>query len=209
MEDMEFLKAMLAKMNANQEKAEASWKADCEALSEMMKSNQEKVEANRKADCEVLKEMMDANTKAIQEEILARMDASKKAVQKKMDRHQENMEAWIVDKMDGQKETMACKEMMEAYLECKEPTSMDMESEAEHREVPEEDPIVKPVEGQRNRRRDRNLATERCQKMKEGGPGILWIPEESDPCQQEDDLLCKSCMGKKELHQERSHQEAG
>jgi hypothetical protein len=41
------------------------------------------------------------------------------------------------------KETIACKETTEARLECEEPTSMDMESEAEHREVSKEHAAVK------------------------------------------------------------------
>jgi hypothetical protein len=35
---------------------------------------------------------------------------------------------------------MACQEMMEAHLECKEPNSVDMETEAEHREWPKKKP---------------------------------------------------------------------
>jgi hypothetical protein len=41
--------------------------------------------------------------------------------------------------MDGQKEKMAFQEMTEAHLECEEPTSVDMEPEVEHWEVPKED----------------------------------------------------------------------
>jgi hypothetical protein len=96
MEDMKFMQAMLAEMNANQKK----------------------VEANTKANCEALKQMMDANTKTNQEKMLARMDANTKAMQEKMDRHQVKTEAWIADMKDGRKEIMACQEMMEAGLEC-------------------------------------------------------------------------------------------
>jgi hypothetical protein len=34
---------------------------------------------------------------------------------------------------------MACQEMTKAHLECEEPTSVDMEPEVEHWEVPKED----------------------------------------------------------------------
>jgi hypothetical protein len=61
MADMEFLKAMLAEMNANQEKAEA----------------------NRKAGREALKEMMDANTKTNKKEMLARRTPVQKQCKKR------------------------------------------------------------------------------------------------------------------------------
>jgi hypothetical protein len=54
----------------------------------------------------------------------------------------------------------------EACLECEEPTSVDMEYVAVH-EVPKVDAVVKPVDGRRKRRRNRNLATERRQKPEE------------------------------------------
>jgi hypothetical protein len=45
---------------------------------------------------------------------------------------------------------MVCKETMVARLECEMPTSVDMESEAEHREVPNEYAVVKPVRGRKS-----------------------------------------------------------
>jgi hypothetical protein len=62
MEDMEFLRAVLAETNANMK-----------SNSEMMKSNQEKAEANRKADCGALKKMMHAN----QERLEAKIDTNR------------------------------------------------------------------------------------------------------------------------------------
>jgi hypothetical protein len=75
--------------------------------------------------------------------------------------------AWIADMKDGRKETIACQGKMEAWLECKEPTSMGMEPETKHREVPKEEATVMPVGGLRKRRRDQNLAAEYRQKPKE------------------------------------------
>jgi hypothetical protein len=44
------------------------------------------------------------------------------------------------------KETMACREMTEAHLEEKQPTSLDRKPEAaEQREIPNKDAVVKPV----------------------------------------------------------------
>jgi hypothetical protein len=57
--------------------------------------------------------------------------------------------------------------MTEAHLKCEEPTSVDMEPEAQHREVLKEDAVVTPVEGQRKQHRDQNLAAECSQKLKE------------------------------------------
>jgi hypothetical protein len=59
------------------------------------------------------------------------------------------------------------KETMEACLECEKPTSVDMEPEVDHREIPKEDTLMKPVEGRRKWCRDWNLAMERRQKPKE------------------------------------------
>jgi hypothetical protein len=53
-----------------------------------------------------------------------------------MDIHQEKMEAAIHSLRAWREEMMVCQGTMEACLECKELTSEDMESEAEHREVP-------------------------------------------------------------------------
>jgi hypothetical protein len=43
------------------------------------------------------------------------------------------------------KETMACQETTEACVEYEEPTSVEMESESEHWEVPKEEAAVKQV----------------------------------------------------------------
>jgi hypothetical protein len=59
-----------------------------------------------------------------------------------------------------------CQETRKARLECEEPSSVDTEYVAVH-EVPKVDAAVKPVDGRRKRRRDRNLAAERRQKPKE------------------------------------------
>jgi DNA invertase Pin-like site-specific DNA recombinase len=61
MENMEFMKAMLAKMNAsmraNQEKADTNTKAMQERMNEMKDEIKDDVDAKRKADRENLKEM--------------------------------------------------------------------------------------------------------------------------------------------------------
>jgi hypothetical protein len=56
----------------------------------------------------------------------------------KMDEIINDMRAWQI-------ETMSCQKTTKARLECKEPTSENMESVAEHREVPKEHATVKPV----------------------------------------------------------------
>jgi hypothetical protein len=63
-------------------------------------------------------------------------------------------------------ETTAAQEATEADTEKTEPDPGMMQSVGEHQEVPKEDAAVMPVRGLRKRRRDRNLATGRCQKPK-------------------------------------------
>jgi hypothetical protein len=53
--------------------------------------------------------------------------------------------------------TMACQETTEARLECREPTSVDMESEAEHREFPQKEAAVKSNGKMRKWYRGRHL----------------------------------------------------
>jgi hypothetical protein len=81
---------------------------------------------------------------------------------------------------------MACQETTEACLECEEPTSVDMESEAGHREVPTEEAAAKSSGRMRKRYRDRLLAAGRC--------GRVWIPAEVDCRLQKGVPSCKSGM---------------
>jgi hypothetical protein len=59
---------------------------------------------------------------------------------------------------------MACQEMMLARLKCEEPTSVDMESEAEHCEVSKEHATVETGKALSKRHRDWHLAAVRCGK---------------------------------------------
>lgn len=76
--------------------------------------------------------------------------------------------------MDGQKEMTACQETTEAHLECEKPTSVDLEPEVEHLEVPKED-VVKLVEGQRRQRRGPIIWPPEAEGK---DMGLLWILEE-------------------------------
>jgi hypothetical protein len=60
-----------------------------------------------------------------------------------------------------QKEMMACPEKMEACLEEKEPTSVETKPGVAQREVPNEDAVVKPVEGRKKRHRAKKQAAGR------------------------------------------------
>jgi hypothetical protein len=62
--------------------------------------------------------------------------------------------------------TMACLEMTEAHLECKEPTMEEMDSEAEHQEVPKERATVKTGKAPSKRHKGQNLAARCCGKRK-------------------------------------------
>jgi hypothetical protein len=110
---MELLLAMREEMNANQEKTHAKL---------------EKAEVDRRTD----KEQMLA-------EILGKADADRKAYRedlKEIKSGQAEMRsivnAWLTDMRISRKETMACQEMTQARLECKEPASVDMTPEVAH-----------------------------------------------------------------------------
>jgi hypothetical protein len=135
---MEMLKTILASMDAHQARINAeteAFRAETEAIQARTKARQEKLDANKKT----------ANIDIIEE-----MDAKHKKV---------------TDRNDNREETVACQEKTEARLEGKEEaTSVDMEPEVAHEEVPVEDAVVMPVGEPRKRRRDRrNLAAGRHQ----------------------------------------------
>jgi hypothetical protein len=75
--------------------------------------------------------------------------------------------AWITDMRDGWKETVSCQVTTAAWLETKEISSEDVEPEVEHREVPMEDAVVKPVKGRKKRHSGQKQAAERCGETKE------------------------------------------
>jgi hypothetical protein len=70
-------------------------------------------------------------------------------------------------------EMLDCQEMMEAHLEEKQLTSVDMKPEAvQQREVPNVDAVVKPVKGRKKRQRGKKQAAERRKEPKELTRGI-------------------------------------
>jgi hypothetical protein len=73
----------------------------------------------------------------------------------KLDAHHERMKASV---NAWQEETKANREATEACLDSKKPNPEEMESGAEHREVPEEHATVKPVGGLMKQHGGRNLA---------------------------------------------------
>jgi hypothetical protein len=112
--------------------------------------------------------------------------AEMKAIQDK------RMEAAIPAMRTWRKEVMAYQEMTEAHLECKEPTSENMESESEHWEVPNGHVAVETGKAPNKQHRGRHLAAELSQKPKEWTRGKLWIPEENGRRPQRDDPPCMS-----------------
>jgi hypothetical protein len=93
-------------------------------------------------------------TQQILELLLARLDAYTKATEG-MKFAMQSMRSEIENTRE---ETMACQEKTEARLEGEEPTSVDMEPDVAHQEVPREDAAIMPVGVRRKRRRDRKLA---------------------------------------------------
>jgi hypothetical protein len=72
------------------------------------------------------------------------------------------MDAWVAEMRDSRKGTVACQEKTDTFMDCKEPTSENMDSGAEHREAPMEDSIVKPARGWKKWQRGQHLAAGRC-----------------------------------------------
>jgi hypothetical protein len=66
--------------------------------------------------------------------------------------------------------------MMEAHLESKEPASFEVESKAEHEEVPKEEASVNTFRALKKRHGDRHLAIGRCGQPKKWtqGDGGSW-----------------------------------
>jgi hypothetical protein len=79
----------------------------------------------------------------------------------KIDANQKRMDAWIVDMRTWRKETTACQEATEACLESKEPTSLEVESVAEHEEIPKEEASVQTSRALKKRYGDRHLSVKR------------------------------------------------
>jgi hypothetical protein len=83
-----------------------------------------------------MEEMMNVNLKEKREEIKSGQAEMRSIVN-----------VWIVDMKDDRRETVSWQVMMEACLDSKELNPEDTESEVEHREVPKEGAIAKPVRG--------------------------------------------------------------
>jgi hypothetical protein len=103
---------------------------------------------------------MDANTKSSQEDLLEKMDAM-------MDANRNAFrEEMAIFGADG-KETMSCQVKKEACLDSKGLNPEDMESEAEHREIPTEGSAVKSSGTMKKRHKGRHLAAGRRGEPKE------------------------------------------
>lgn len=100
-----------------------------------------------------------------------------------------DMHKRMMAKLDAHHErTMACQETTEAHLEFKEPTSVGMEYDAEHWEVPKEETTVKSSGAMKKQHRDWHLAAGHCGKPKELTKEMV-DPEEVACRLQEDDPL--------------------
>jgi hypothetical protein len=90
-----------------------------------------------------VKEMMEgieAERKAGHEEMMTKLDAHQAKMGVAHKEMMAGMRAWRKEENAGQKTT-------EARLECKEPTSEDMKSGADHREVPKKHAAVETGRG--------------------------------------------------------------
>jgi hypothetical protein len=145
--EMQRVIKMLAEI---QEKAETDRK---EMLVEM-KAKADIVREERKANQEQMLAKIEANTEAIRENIKSGQSEMRSIV----GAIKEKMDAWIANTRDSRKERMSCQETMEACLECDEPTSVVMESEANRWEVSKEHAAVETDKVLRKQHRGRTLA---------------------------------------------------
>jgi hypothetical protein len=128
---------------------------------------QAKIEANR--------ERMDAKIEANQE----KTGISQEQTKAPMNRHQERMEATVHSMRAWQKE------MMDAYLGSKEPTSVETESQSEYPEVPKEDAAVKSFGAPEKWHGDRHLTIEHHEEPKEQTQGKGGSQKSSPPPEEE------------------------
>jgi hypothetical protein len=140
-------------------------------MTELMKSMKEEMRTSTKAYQAGQEQMASLVTRI--EANQAKMDVNLNEIREEIKSGQAEMRsivtAWMADTKNGRKETMACQGKMEVCLECEEPTSVTMKSEAEHwGGVPKKEAAVMPVGGLRKGCRDRNLAAKCRQKPKEG-----------------------------------------
>jgi hypothetical protein len=143
MDTQQMLELLLARLDANQAKADARHGE--------VRSNQTKAETGHKELLGRLEADRQANMKAWKEEIAAMRN-------KRMNANYKEMVAELEPKND--KETLACRETTEACPEEKQSTSLDRKPEAsEQREVPAEDATIMPVGELRKLRKDRKVPT--------------------------------------------------
>jgi hypothetical protein len=137
------------KMDANQVKADASMKTHRQEIIAKIHANQEKTMAE---------------SRAWQKKIQAKAEASRKIksgqaeMRSTVNAFGDKMGALIAGMKDGQTEIMACQEMMEAHLECKEPSLKEMEFGAENQEVPKEHAVVRSSGIRKKLQRGRHVA---------------------------------------------------
>jgi hypothetical protein len=103
-----------------------------EQMIAMTKANREKTEAR----IETCQEQINAEIKTDLEDVEATdLEANPEETEAVVELQEiTNEKAAIHSLREWRKETMACQETTEARLECKEPTSEDMEPETEHQE---------------------------------------------------------------------------
>jgi hypothetical protein len=179
---MEFLKAMLAEMNANmkanqemmnailditQGKIDASTKAMQERMNEMEDEIKEDMNANRKVNRESLKEMMEEMMNANQAKTNADLKDMREEIKSGKAEMGSVVNAWIADMKKDRRETMSCQVTTAACLDSVELNTAEMKSESEHREVSKEDAIGKPVNGRKKRHWGRNIVAGRRGEPKE------------------------------------------
>jgi hypothetical protein len=169
---LELLKA-IKEMTA---RSEASRKADrremlekidanMKSLQEDIKAAREQRKAEKEADLEGRKQEITAGQERLKEEMKAQMASLVSRIEDNNEKF-EVLRDILISQMDAlQERIMACLGKTEATDLKANPE--EMQSKAEHQDVPKEQVVVKPVGGLKKRHRGRNLVAERRWKPKE------------------------------------------
>jgi hypothetical protein len=141
-----------------------------EVMDANLKEITAKIDTNMKNNQEMLAKV-EANEERMKDSLREDIKSGQTVMRSTVSALAQMTGALITGMKDGRKERTACQVTTEAWLECKEPTSVNMAFEAEHQVFPKEAAAVRSSKAMKKRYRGRNVATEHHQKPKERTSG--------------------------------------
>jgi hypothetical protein len=144
--------------------------AEMKAMKEMIEANQAKMDASQ-ARLGAIQAETKAILKEMKEDNNEKFEVLQGTLVFRVDIHQEKTEATVHSLSTWRRETMACQEMTEANLECKEPTSEDMEPKVEDQKAPKEGAAVRSSGALKNQHRGHYLVAVHHREPKERTQG--------------------------------------